>query len=129
MLLQSNCKVDASVSVRRSTRSSLALRAVKSDEPRSASLIADEPNAYKSRVERSFDGRARSYDMVDFFHPMHADALVDCVSLRPGERVLDVASGTGLVSVRAAQAIGDAGRVVAVDMSAGMLRQVRGCLV
>ncbi|MGC1172553.1 MAG: methyltransferase type 11, partial [Polaromonas sp.] len=39
------------------------------------------------------------------------DGLLASVSPAPGERVLDVACGTGLVSLQAARAVGAQGRV------------------
>jgi len=47
--------------------------------------------------------------------------LVGRVGLRPGDRVLDVACGTGAVARLAASAVGEAGRVAAVDVNRGML--------
>jgi ubiquinone/menaquinone biosynthesis C-methylase UbiE len=47
--------------------------------------------------------------------------LLACASLAPGERVLDVACGTGLVTFAAAQAVGAAGIVVGVDISGEMI--------
>ena len=48
-------------------------------------------------------------------------ALVDGAGLRPGERVLDVACGTGLVSFAAAQAVGPYGHVHGIDISGRMV--------
>ncbi len=42
-------------------------------------------------------------------------------ALSPGERVLDVACGTGQVTVQAAQAVGASGSVLGVDLSARMV--------
>lgn len=39
----------------------------------------------------------------------------------PGERVLDVACGTGIVSVAAAQAVGPSGQVLGIDLSQRMV--------
>ena len=50
-----------------------------------------------------------------------AHVLVDIVKPRPGETVLDVATGPGTVAREAAKLIGPNGRVVAVDISAAML--------
>lgn len=47
-----------------------------------------------------------------------AATLLDLVGLRAGERVLDVATGTGVVAVMAAQAVGAGGEVVAADLAA-----------
>jgi SAM-dependent methyltransferase len=46
-------------------------------------------------------------------------------SLEPGERVLDVACGTGLVTLHAACAVGDHGMAVGIDLSAEMVRIAR----
>ncbi len=43
--------------------------------------------------------------------------LLEWADLRPGQRVLDVACGTGLVTVEAARAIGAAGEVLGTDLS------------
>jgi demethylmenaquinone methyltransferase/2-methoxy-6-polyprenyl-1,4-benzoquinol methylase len=43
--------------------------------------------------------------------------------LAPGMTALDVACGTGVVAANAQEIVGPAGRVVALDPSAGMLRQ------
>jgi ubiquinone/menaquinone biosynthesis C-methylase UbiE len=52
------------------------------------------------------------------------DRLVELAALRPGERVLDVACGTGLVTFRAAEAVGAHGTVVAADISEKMVQHV-----
>ena len=56
--------------------------------------------------------------------PLAAD-LVELAALRPGERVLDVACGTGVVARRALERVGDRGRVVGTDINAGMLALAR----
>jgi ubiquinone/menaquinone biosynthesis C-methylase UbiE len=50
-----------------------------------------------------------------------ADDLVERVAPRTGERVLDVACGTGVVAREAAVRVGVTGQVAAVDINAGML--------
>lgn len=49
--------------------------------------------------------------------------MLERARLRPGERVLDVACGTGLVTQRAAAAVAPAGAVVGTDLSAEMVRR------
>jgi ubiquinone/menaquinone biosynthesis C-methylase UbiE len=50
-----------------------------------------------------------------------AEVLVERVSLRPGERVLDVACGTGAVARLAAARVGAQGHVTALDINPRML--------
>jgi SAM-dependent methyltransferase len=43
---------------------------------------------------------------------------------QPGEALLDLATGTGLVALAGAAAVGPGGRVLGVDLSPAMLQQV-----
>ena len=56
--------------------------------------------------------------------PLAAD-LVRLAALGPGERVLDVACGTGVVARLASQQVGATGTVVGLDVNAGMLAVAR----
>jgi SAM-dependent methyltransferase len=47
--------------------------------------------------------------------------MVDTLGVGPGDRVLDVATGTGVVARLASEASGSNGRVVGADLSASML--------
>jgi ubiquinone/menaquinone biosynthesis C-methylase UbiE len=49
------------------------------------------------------------------------DALLSMAGLKPGDRVLDIACGTGLVTFRAADVVGPRGKVVATDISDKMV--------
>ena len=51
--------------------------------------------------------------------------MLAMAAVRPGERVLDVACGTGLVSFRIAEAVGADGEVVATDISGEMIAAAR----
>ena len=53
------------------------------------------------------------------------DRLLELAALKPGERVLDVACGTGLVSFRAAAAVAPGGSVYGTDISEAMVEQSR----
>jgi len=55
-----------------------------------------------------------------------AAALVERAALQPGERVLDLAAGTGWVTLPAAHRVGPAGAVLGVDVTDAMLAVVRG---
>lgn len=54
-----------------------------------------------------------------------ATRVVDAADLHPGERVLDVACGTGVVTRLAAERVGVAGEVAGIDGHPGMLEVAR----
>ena len=54
-----------------------------------------------------------------------AQDLIEVAALREGERVLDVACGTGVVTRLAAELVGDAGSVTGLDVDAPMLEIAR----
>ena len=80
---------------------------------------------YKRGVASAFDRRSNSYDASDRFHRWLAERLVELADLRGGQRVLDVATGTGMVAIPAARIVGTEGQVIGVDISEGMVHQAR----
>ncbi|PTL82227.1 class I SAM-dependent methyltransferase [Vitiosangium sp. GDMCC 1.1324] len=54
-----------------------------------------------------------------------SERMLDLACLRPGMRVLDVASGMGEPSLRAAQRVGPSGFVLGTDLAGGMLEVAR----
>lgn len=78
--------------------------------------------------EGDFAARApRNYER--YFVPVIgaplAEDLVPAAALKPGERVLDVACGTGVVARMAASRVGAEGSVSGVDLHPGMLAVAR----
>ena len=71
-----------------------------------------------------FGALAPTYDRMGFL-TLTAQHLAHAAGLQPGMRVLDVATGTGTVALAAAQAVGPAGSVVGLDLSAAMLEKAR----
>lgn len=51
--------------------------------------------------------------------------ILDLAELHPGERVLDVGTGTGAAALLAARRVGTTGRVLGIDMSPAMLAKAR----
>ncbi|MBK9169775.1 MAG: methyltransferase domain-containing protein [Bryobacterales bacterium] len=49
------------------------------------------------------------------------DKLLELAALQPGEHVLDIACGTGLVALPAAEAVGSAGLVLGTDLADNMV--------
>jgi ubiquinone/menaquinone biosynthesis C-methylase UbiE len=77
--------------------------------------------------ERFHGSAAESYEryfVPAIGAPLAAD-LVETAALQPGERVLDVACGTGVVTRLAAERLGDSGSLLGTDVNPGMLEVAR----
>jgi len=79
------------------------------------------------RVQRyGWDRAAADYEALWQAQLAAAQArLLSCAALAPGERVLDVACGTGLITLAAARAVGATGSVIGVDVSERMVDAAR----
>ena len=64
---------------------------------------------------------------VPSVHGHVARHLLERVELRPGQSVLDVACGTGIVARLAAPRVAPSGRVTGLDLNKGMLDVARAC--
>ncbi len=77
---------------------------------------------FKVQDAASYDPVVSSFDRFsDRFSAPLAEGMIALSGLSGSERVLDVGTGTGIVAIRAAEAVGPAGKVVGVDLSEGML--------
>jgi demethylmenaquinone methyltransferase / 2-methoxy-6-polyprenyl-1,4-benzoquinol methylase len=81
-------------------------------------------------VRNLFDATARDYDSVERMLALGSGAwyrrkALERAGLVPGMRVLDVATGTGLVAREALAIVGSSGSVIGLDPSAGMLGEAR----
>lgn len=54
-----------------------------------------------------------------------SDRLVELAAVKPGDRVVDLATGTGEPALTAARRVGASGRIVAIDQSSGMIAVAR----
>lgn len=76
------------------------------------------PDVQKQTVAAVFNRVCQDYDHPALrFFPFTADRMVAHLQPRRGWKVLDVATGTGAL----AQAVGEGGRVMAIDLAQGML--------
>jgi SAM-dependent methyltransferase len=73
------------------------------------------------------DNPAETYEsyMVPVLFAPSAERLIELAKPRPGQRVLDVGCGTGIVARRAAPRVGNSGRTVGLHASPGMLAVAR----
>ncbi len=76
----------------------------------------------KKAITNNFNLVASGYDNpAQRYFPMCADRMAEYLKPKPGNRVLDIATGTGMVATAMAQAILPDGRVQGIDLSSGML--------
>lgn len=79
-----------------------------------------------ARARATYHAAADCYDLPPLsFWGRYGRATVARLRLEPGQRVLDVCCGTGASAIPAAEAVGPAGRVVAVDLAPGLLEAGR----
>jgi demethylmenaquinone methyltransferase / 2-methoxy-6-polyprenyl-1,4-benzoquinol methylase len=84
----------------------------------------------EGQVRAMFDRIARVYDrmnsvMTAGLHHRWRERAADLAAVGPGDRALDVATGTGDLAIELARRVGPAGEVVGSDFSEGMLRLAR----
>ena len=82
---------------------------------------------FKQDIARVYNLRQLSYDSkeVGHWHYNIACRLVECADLQLEDKVLDLATGTGMVALEAAKKVGSLGKVIGVDISSGLLAVAR----
>jgi ubiquinone/menaquinone biosynthesis C-methylase UbiE len=83
-----------------------------------------ELDQYKQQIADLYTDRSGSYDNGSW-HPRIAHRLIEYANLQAGQQVLDIATGTGMVAIEAAQIVGSTGQVIGVDIATGMIEQAR----
>ena len=68
------------------------------------------------------DAKYREKDLSEFLYPVR-DAVLDKAQLTPGQTLLDVGAGDGLIGFGALDRLGPGGRVIFSDISADLLDQ------
>src|SRR5262245_55479152 len=68
---------------------------------------------------------ARAQEKRDRDHAPMTEAALKLAAAQPGESVLDIGCGSGTTTLRLAEAVTDAGRVLGIDISAPMLAVAR----
>lgn len=86
------------------------------------------------RVRGVFDSVAQRYDVMNDLmsagmHRLWKRFVLSCTNLRAGQRALDVAGGTGDLSIGMLRQVGPSGHVVLTDINAQMLARGRDRLI
>jgi SAM-dependent methyltransferase len=93
------------------------------------SISSFDPTQYKAGQRRewgvSADGWKRYWNIWEQAAQHLNERLVDLARIRPGHRILDVATGLGEPAFTAAHRVGSTGSVVATDLSPAMLALAR----
>lgn len=85
-------------------------------------------------VKSVFDSVADKYDIMNDamsfgLHRLWKKFTINLARLRPGDKVLDIAAGSGDLSIAFAKKVGPSGLVIASDINAAMLEQGRRKIV
>jgi ubiquinone/menaquinone biosynthesis C-methylase UbiE len=83
--------------------------------------------AYQKTITDTYDERSANHDKSEW-HRTTALRLVEELPPRPGDSVLDIATGTGTIAFHTASLVDPNGKVVGIDLSQGMLEQANAKL-
>ncbi|MDD2922844.1 MAG: class I SAM-dependent methyltransferase [Anaerolineales bacterium] len=83
-------------------------------------MTNSDPEDRKRRLAEHFDAVSSTYDGLNFLQ-VTARRFVELANLSAGMSVLDIATGTGIVPLLAAESLGTNGRVVGIDISEEMI--------
>jgi len=86
-----------------------------------------EKNEKVNLVADVFHSVAAKYDMMNDFMSMGIHRLwkrftIDCSGVRSGQKVLDLAGGTGDLTAKFSRLVGESGKVVLADINGSMLK-------
>src|SRR5262245_18468001 len=74
-----------------------------------------------SAQQRNPQQYAQTLDNPDRVAGLHVDKVVAALDLKPGMKVADLGSGSGVFTIPLARAVGSTGRIYAVDIDSGLL--------
>jgi ubiquinone/menaquinone biosynthesis C-methylase UbiE len=100
---------------------------MKPEQTKTEQTDADAPGSHQPRPREGWQLAGtvpENYEryLVPVFFAPWAERMVELAGVRPDDRVLDVACGTGIVARRAAARVGAGGMVVGVDVNDAMLK-------
>lgn len=90
----------------------------------------DDEAGRRRRLRQWFDSAAQDYDRINALMSLgsgvrYRDQALRRLGVGPGQRLLDVGAGTGVITALAQRRVGPQGLAVALDPSPGMLARAR----
>jgi|ERR687885_297544 ubiquinone/menaquinone biosynthesis C-methylase UbiE len=80
----------------------------------------------KQQITLGFNVVSTDYDNPALRHLLAAaNRLVELASIHPGQKVLDIATGTGNAAIAAARTVGENGQVIGIDLAKNMLEKAQ----
>src|SRR5262252_6217024 len=84
------------------------------------------PDEAKARAARTYNSASDHYDDgANSFWQRFGRRTIERLALQPGARVLDVCCGSGASAIPAAEAVGETGKVLGVDLAENLLSLAR----
>ena len=77
-------------------------------------------NEQQSTIRFIYEPYERFYDNARFIY-RPAERMVECAKLGQGQRILDVACGTGIATMAAAKVVGETGSIIGIDINSKFL--------
>ena len=81
-------------------------------------------NQYKQEIADLYTRRSEKYDNSNW-HQRIANRLVEYGQVNLGQKILDIATGTGHCAFSAAKLVGETGQVIGIDIAPGMIAQAQ----
>nr|WP_321238441.1 class I SAM-dependent methyltransferase [uncultured Tolumonas sp.] len=90
-------------------------------------IKTEQVQEYKQGIARFYSQRSQSYD-DSAWHDKIARKLVDYSNIAVNSKVLDIATGTGMVTFYVATKLGPHGSVIGIDIAEGMIERAKAKL-
>ena len=82
-------------------------------------------NGQRQHWDSVASGWKKWWETLERFSQIVTDSLIQMAEVKPGQKVLDIATGIGEPALTVAKVVGDNGKIIAIDVSSEMLSIAR----